>query len=169
MMLSDRIAKSQYEAGYDASSTLSELDTALGQHEQLVQSIESQAADDTEGPSAVEEARRQLSGSYVTAGEAAYEIGQYEHALRYYRREEELTGKLERRGYLLRAASLAALGRMDEAKPALRSISGPVVTNGQCRAYFQNCREFDEVREDPDILAIVGEWEQVEAISLNYS
>ena len=83
--------------------------------------------------------------------------------MRYLRREEELSQRVNR-GELYLAGALVALGQVDEAKESLRNIYGRVVTNGQCRAWFVKLSAFDAIRQDEDIVALVGEWEQAENV-----
>jgi len=111
-----------------------------------------------------EKQRIRLTGLYADAIEAAYEAERYEEAVRVCRRVEELGGVLSNRDPLYMAASLVALGQVDKGKERLRDIYGAVVTNGQCRACFAKCREFERVREDADIVELVAEWEGVEQV-----
>ena len=148
--LADRIAKARHQAGLDTAPTFAEIDEILALEEE-------RAEPEGEG------AHRHLSGFYQLAANAAYETGCYQQAVEYYRREEELAGEICHRGPLYLAAALTALGRIDEAKQRLAGIFGPVVSRGQIRAYFDKCSEFEPIRQDEDVAALVESWQRVEA------
>jgi hypothetical protein len=123
--------------GVDCATTLFELDWVLAKHETFCKSF----AQDQHSTAAAKEQDIHLSGSYSIAGESAGETGHYQAALRYLRREKELSGQNVSRGELYLAAALVALDQVEEGKQCLRKIYGRVVTNGQCRALHLAPRE----------------------------
>ena len=166
--IADRVVKSLHRAGRDSAPAFGELEGILNQQETRCRSAERRAGENPEDEDLQAEVatqRKHLSGFYTfLAVEAAFETGRYEETVRFCQREEELSGALSNRDPIYLAASLVALGRADEAKERLRGIYGAVVINGQCRAYFAKCGEFDGIREDPEIVSLVAEWESVEQV-----
>jgi RNA polymerase sigma-70 factor, ECF subfamily len=162
-----RIAKSLHSAGRDSTPAFAELEEIWEQQETRCRSMERQAEEnpgDEDLRAEAEEQKRRLTGLYAHAIEAAYEAGRYEETVRVCRLIEELGGALSDRDPLYIAAALVALGQVAEGKERLRNIYGAMVTKGQCRAYFAKCREFDGIREEPEIVALVAEWEGVEQV-----
>jgi len=162
-----RIAKSLHGAGRDSTPAFDELKEIWERQETRCRSMERRAEGnpgDEDLRTEVEEQRRNLTGLYAHAIEAAYEAGRYDEGVRICRRVEELGGTLSDRDPLYMAASLVALGQVDEGKERLRDIYGAMVTKGQCRAYFAKCQEFDGIREDADIVELAAEWEGVEQV-----
>ena len=167
--LADRVVKSLHRAGRDSAPAFGELGRILEEHEAHCRSLDKQVEENPGDEDVQAEAmkqRKHLAGFYICAVEAAFETGRYEETVHFCRREEELSGILANRDPIYLAASLVALGQVDEAKDHLREIYGTVVTNGQCRAYFAKCREFDAIRDDPEIAALIAEWESVEKVWL---
>ena len=152
------LAQAGSEQGNDVTGIFEELDRVLAAHEAYVRDLQDQA-----DRQAVDEATRKMAGEYTRAGESAARTKCYERALGYFDREEELAGRLEIHGPVYRAAALSALGRAEEAKQQLASISGRLVASGQWRTMFEQLDAFDAIRNDPDVVAIIDTWRKTEA------
>ena len=112
---------------------------------------------------AIDEETRELAREYARAAESAVRTDCFERALEFFDREEKLTERLDMHGPVYRAAALSALGRTEEAKQQLASISGRLVASGQWRTMFEQLDAFDAIRNDPEVLAIIDGWQKTEA------
>lgn len=161
------IVIAQTKGGFDSDSTFADLEWALERHEAHFLNFQRRAEEKSDNPAIKEEAEREKRGlvrSYISAGRGAFEGYRYADAVRYYRREEELAGRLYVDDPLRLAASLVALGRTHEARDRLRNITGRHIPSGRYRGHFETFREFDAVREDPAFVAIIEGWKRAEAV-----
>ncbi len=172
-MLASVVARAEHEGGLDPSSTFDELDWALGKHQGHWQKLDRRTKENPDDQDLQREAKDErwhLTMSFAHAGEAAYRTGRYRKAVQYfesviqYGQGDVLIDYVYFSAPLRNAASLFALDRVKEAKERLGSISGEFVTSGQCRAYFEDFKEFEGVKEDPDIVEIVEKWIKAEGI-----
>ena len=152
------LAQARHKAEEDVAPVFEELDGVLQAHEARVGGLMGEEA----GEDAVKEASSGLARGYTRAGEAAAITGDHERALRYFEREEELAGRLDMHGPVYRAASLCAVGRTAEAKERLAAISGRLVASGQWRTMFGQLDAFDPIRKDPEVIAVIDEWQRTE-------
>lgn len=95
---------------------------------------------------------------------AAFLSAQFERALRYYAKEEDLLGKLEMHGPIYRVGTLAGLGRVDKAIEKLSEIAGRLVATGQWRTTFESHQAFDAIRDHEKVKAIMVRWQEAEAV-----
>ena len=151
------VAQANFREAKDVTRVFEELDQVLSAHEGYVRTLQDQG-----DQSAADEETRELAREYTRAGESAACTRCHEKALGYFDREEELTDRLEMHGPIYRAAALSALGRTEKAKQQLAAISGRLVASGQWRTMFEELDHFDHVREDPEVIAIVDGWRQIE-------
>ena len=160
-MLTHNIAKGEFKKGYDSTKTFAELNLCLANFEEFYQEMQRRSRENP-GNSAlrndVETYKRRLTTCFDYAGRAAHETQRYENAIQYFNSEEELTGSHYADGPFYRAASLVALGRVEEARDQLKELSGSWVTNGRGLTLFAQIKEFDSIREDSHIMEIVQEW-----------
>ena len=143
-------------AGRATDEAFGEIEWVLEQHEAYLDAMaDREKADQEKGG---------LSGNYMIGGTAAYKTGRYAETVRLFKRSEELLGRSGAGPEpIYTAAALVSLGELDEAKVYLHKLDNRRITIGIGRAEFAACREFDAVREDPDIAALVESWKRAEA------
>lgn len=152
----NEVIQAESKAGRDTAQTYTAIAEAVGGHE-------AQWQDMKDGEEADQEKGR-LSGNYMLAGRSAYHTRRHAECVRFMKRSEEFLGiPGPGREPLYAAASLAALDRPDEARAYLKRIDNQSITSGICRAEFEKCPEFDPVRDDPEIVAIVASWKRAES------
>lgn len=155
----DKMAQAEYALGQDTTAIFAQMDDALQAHESYVNEVAKTGDEDAIGM-----AQRKLGEGYTRAGEGAYLAAQFEKALDYYAREEELLGHLGTHGPLYRVGALAGLGRVDDAMDQLGALTGRLISTGQWRTMFEQHRTFDVLRNDDRVIAIMDRWKKAEAL-----
>ena len=164
--LTEAIALGEMKQGYDSSDTIDALNKWLAIYLKFYRESQQRSEADP-GDYRLKEAAEiyghRVSTCYGKAAVTAFEVGRPKEALQYFASSEKLRGKIEGEWQYYRAATFLALGRLSEGKRYLSQIAGPVTTNGLGLETFGRIREFDEIREDPDVVRLVGKWKKAEA------
>ncbi len=160
-VLTESIAPAERKLGRDSGNTLDDLDRYLTRYEKLYQSTQCESDDnpDDQGLGALAATyKNRVATCYGKAAVAAFETGQTARALAYFQQSERLGGKIDGIWQFYKAAALLSAGQTSEAKTCLQETSGSVVSDGTGSAIFDKLKEFDSIRNDPDIVELSKHW-----------
>ena len=160
-VLFEGIIPAERKFGRDSGNTLDDSDRWLTRYEKLYQSTqcESDGNPNDQGLHALAETyKNRVATCYGKAAVAAFETGQTARALAYFQQSESLGDKIDGIWQFYKAAALLSDGQTSEAKTCLQEISGSVVSDGRSSAIFDKLKEFDSIRNDPDIVELAKHW-----------
>ena len=160
-VLTEGIAPAERKLGRDSGNTLDDSDRWLTRYEKLYQSTqcESDGNPNDQGLRVLAETyKNRVATCYGKAAVAAFETGQTARALAYFQQSERLGGRIDGIWQFYKAAALLSDGQKSEAKTCLQEISGSVVSDGRGSAIFDKLKEFDSIRNDPDIVDLAKHW-----------
>ena len=159
-VLFEGIIPAERKIGRDSGNTLDDSDRWLTRYEKLYQSTqcESDGNPNDQGLRALAERyKNRVATCYGKAAVAAFETGQTARTLAYFQQSERL-GRIDGIWQFYKAAALLSDGQTSEAKTCLQEISGSVVSDGRGSAIFDKLKDFDSIRNDPDIVDLAKHW-----------
>ena len=160
-VLTESIAPAERKLGRDSGNTLDDLDRYLTRYEKLYQSTQCESDDnpDDQGLGVLAETyKNRVATCYGKAAVTAFETGQTARALAYFQQSERLRGRIDGIWQFYKAAALLSDNQTSEAKTCLKEISGSIVSDGLGSAIFDKLKEFDSIRNDPDIVDLAKQW-----------
>ena len=160
-VLFEGIIPAERKLGRDSGITLDASDRWLTRYEKLYESTqcESDGNPNDRGLRVLAETyKNRVTTCYGKAAVAAFETGQIARALAYFQQSERLGGRIDGIWLFYKAAALLSDNQTSEAKTCLKEISGSVVSDGRGSAIFDKLKEFDSIRNDPDIVDLSKHW-----------